>query len=344
MLRKILPVVAVAALAFAAAAHAGEKEHAGMPAATINVPTLTQDAAEKIVAAARKKAEATDSGVYKAKTKMHVYVLGREGTLMASSQALGAWPGSADIAMKKARTAWLFKLPTRTIGELSRTDQKAKAPLYGIEHSNGGLISFPGGLPIFDEAGALVGSIGVSGDTVDNDEAVAQAGVDEAKKLGKDAITQLPSLSQQSAAYLLHKAVAKAAETDSAVYEGKKTKMHVYVLGREGTVLAATQADDAWPGSADIAQRKARTSWFFKLPTGTIGELSRLDKEAKAPLYRIEHSNDGLITFPGGLPVFDANGELVGAIGVSGDAVEKDHAVAQAGVDAFAELLKAANK
>ena len=112
-------------------------------------------------------------------------------------------------------------------------------------------------------------------------------------------------------------------------------KCHVYVLGREGTLLAATQADEAWLGSADIAHRKARTAWCFKLPTGTISDLSRLDREAHAPLYAIELSNGGLVSFPGGLPIFDAKGEFVGAIGVSGDVVENDLAVAQAGVDAL---------
>jgi uncharacterized protein GlcG (DUF336 family) len=48
----------------------------------------------------------------------------------------------------------------------------------------------------------------------------------------------------------------------------------------------------------------------------------------------IEHSNGGLITFPGGLPIKDRTNTIIGAIGVSGDAVENDHAVAQAGATA----------
>lgn len=315
-------------------------EKAAPPAAAWQVPSLTQDAAEKIVEEARKQAEKLESGVLKGvKCRMHVYVLGREGTTLASTQANGAWQGSADIAQRKARTSWLFKLPTRSLGDLSRSDKEAKAPLYGIEVSNGGLITFPGGLPIFDEKGALTGAIGVSGDTVDNDEAVAQAGLEKAKELGKQGVLGLPSLSQFGAAEILHAAIKKAAETDSGVYKAK-TKMHVYVLGREGTVLAAGQADDAWPGSADIALRKARTAWLFHFPTGAVGDLSRQDKPAKAPLFGIEGSNGGLISFPGGLPIFDEKGEFLGSIGVSGDTVEKDHEVAQAGVDAFQAKLK----
>ena len=64
------------------------------------------------------------------------------------------------------------------------------------------------------------------------------------------------------------------------------------------------------------------------LSTGQIGKLS----QPGGPLYGIEHSNDGLITFPGGLPIVDKEGVLIGAIGVSGSSVENDHKVAAAGV------------
>jgi uncharacterized protein GlcG (DUF336 family) len=301
--------------------------------------TLTQDAAEKIVAAAKDFAAKRESPIYKpAKLRMHIHVLGREGTLLASTQALGAWPGSADIAGRKARTAWLFKLPTRVIGELSRPEKEAKGPLYGIEVSNSGLITFPGGLPIFDEAGQLVGAIGVSGDTVDEDEKTAQAGVDAFKGL-KDALAPAPSLSQAGAEIAVAAAKSKAAELQSGVYKAK-TKMHIHVIGLEGTLLAATQASDAWPGSHDIAGKKAKTALLFKLPTRVIGSLSRPEQADKGPLYGIELSNSGLITFPGGLPIKDAAGNTVGAIGVSGDTVDKDEEVAKAGVDAIAKLLK----
>ena len=77
--------------------------------------------------------------------------------------------------------------------------------------------------------------------------------------------------------------------------------------------------DDAWVGSIDIAMKKAKTAVFFGMPTGQIGRLS----QPGGPLFGIEHSNDGLITFPGGLPIVDANGVMIGAIGVSGSSVEK---------------------
>lgn len=56
--------------------------------------------------------------------------------------------------------------------------------------------------------------------------------------------------------------------------------------------------------------------------TGVLGELSQPGDS----LYNIEHSNNGLITFPGGVPVKDASGQIIGAIGVSGSSVANDHA------------------
>jgi hypothetical protein len=61
------------------------------------------------------------------------------------------------------------------------------------------------------------------------------------------------------------------------------------------------------------------------MPTARIGKLS----QPGGPRYGIEHSNEGLITFPGGLPIVNGDGVL---IGVSGSAVENDHLVAKAGV------------
>ena len=53
--------------------------------------------------------------------------------------------------------------------------------------------------------------------------------------------------------------------------------------------------DGAWLGSIDIAMKKAKTAVFFDMPCGNLGTLS----QPCGPLYCIEHSNQGLITFPG---------------------------------------------
>lgn len=124
---------------------------------------------------------------------------------------------------------------------------------------------------------------------------------------------------------------AIAAARDKAIALG--TQMCIAVVDSGGNLKAFHRMDDAWVGSIDIAQKKAKTSVFFGMMTGQIGQLS----QPGGPLYGIEHSNDGLITFPGGIPIVDADGVMSGAIGVSGSTVENDHTVAEAGAKAIGQ-------
>lgn len=106
------------------------------------------------------------------------------------------------------------------------------------------------------------------------------------------------------------------------------TKMNIAIVDGGANLVAFARMDGAWLGSLDISIKKAKTARFFDMNTGIIGELS----QPGGALYNIEHSNGGLITFPGGVPIKDVNGNVIGAIGVSGSSVENDHAVAEAGV------------
>ncbi len=107
-------------------------------------------------------------------------------------------------------------------------------------------------------------------------------------------------------------------------------KMNIAIVDAGANLKAFLRMDGAWLGSIDIAIKKARTARMFDMNTGEIGKLS----QPGGSLYNIEHSNDGLITFPGGVPIKNGEGEIIGAIGVSGSTVEDDHAVATAGAEA----------
>jgi uncharacterized protein GlcG (DUF336 family) len=109
------------------------------------------------------------------------------------------------------------------------------------------------------------------------------------------------------------------------------TKMDIAIVDAGANLKTFVRMDGAWLGSIDIAQKKARTARYFDMNTGEIGKLS----QPGGPLYNIEVSNGGLITFPGGIPLKAADGTVIGAIGVSGSTVENDHTVAQAGADAL---------
>ncbi len=107
------------------------------------------------------------------------------------------------------------------------------------------------------------------------------------------------------------------------------TKMDIAVIDSGMNLTAFAREDGAWLGSIDIAMKKAKTARSFNMDTGIIGSLS----QPGGSLFGIEHSNDGLITFPGGVCIKNSDGEIIGAIGVSGSSVEDDHAVASAGAD-----------
>lgn len=126
---------------------------------------ITLDQAQQVIEAARKKSQEIG-------TKMDIAVIDAGMNLTAFAREDGAWLGSIDIAMKKAKTARGFDMDSGEIGKLAQPG----GPLYNIEHSNGGLISFPGGVPLRNGDGEIIGAIGVSGSTVENDHAVATAG------------------------------------------------------------------------------------------------------------------------------------------------------------------------
>jgi len=126
---------------------------------------ITLEQAEKAIVAAKQKSTAID-------TKMNIAIVDAGANLVTFARMDGAWLGSLDISIKKAKTARFFDMNTGIIGELSQPGQ----PLFNIEHSNNGLITFPGGVPIKNESGEIIGAIGVSGSSVENDHTVAEAG------------------------------------------------------------------------------------------------------------------------------------------------------------------------
>ncbi len=127
---------------------------------------ITLEQAQKAVKAAIEKSKELN-------VKMNISVVDSGTNLVAFSRIDGAWLGSIDISMKKARTARYFNMNTGEIGKLSQPG----GALFGIEHSNNGLISFPGGV-LIKNGDEIIGAIGVSGDSVENDHTVAQAGAD----------------------------------------------------------------------------------------------------------------------------------------------------------------------
>ncbi len=133
----------------------------------------------------------------------------------------------------------------------------------------------------------------------------------------------MADITAKQAQVVLEAALKKAEEI--------KTKMDIAVVDAGANLKAFIRMDDAFLGSIDIAIKKAKTARMFNMPSGDLGKLS----QPGASLYNIEHSNNGLITFPGGVLLKNKEGVIIGAVGVSGSSVEDDHAVASAGAAAI---------
>ena len=129
------------------------------------VKTLQLVDARRIIAAATKKAE-------EIKQPMCIAVADAGGHLVAFERMENAWMGSIDIAQKKAWTARAFDIET---GQLA-THSQSGGQFFGIHASNDGKVMiFAGGIPIKQDD-KVVGSIGVSGGSGEQDHRVAEAG------------------------------------------------------------------------------------------------------------------------------------------------------------------------
>jgi uncharacterized protein GlcG (DUF336 family) len=127
---------------------------------------ITLEEAQRILSAAEDKARQMGQ-------PMNIAVMDAGRNLVAFHRMDGAWVASTDIAIDKAFTSAGRGLTTRKIGEMAQPGQ----PLFGINTTNGGrIVIFAGGIPLMRD-GAVIGAIGVSGGTVDEDEEVAEAGV-----------------------------------------------------------------------------------------------------------------------------------------------------------------------
>jgi len=125
--------------------------------------TLTFAEAQEILAAGLAKAEQIGQ-------PMNIAVVDAGGHLLAFGRQDGAIRASIDISQRKALTSILMNMPTAALAKLVLPG----AELYGLEQLAGGMVPFGGGLPIH-RGDDLVGAVGVSAGSVEQDVAVAEA-------------------------------------------------------------------------------------------------------------------------------------------------------------------------
>jgi len=128
---------------------------------------VTLEDARRVIAAAEKKAEEIGQ-------PMNIAVADVGGNLVAHVRMDGAWLGSVDISIKKAWTSRAFDIATKDLAEHSQSGGQ----FSGINASNDGKVMiFAGGIPL-KQGGKVVGAIGVSGGSGEQDHQVAEAGVE----------------------------------------------------------------------------------------------------------------------------------------------------------------------
>lgn len=144
--------------------------------------------------------------------------------------------------------------------------------------------------------------------------------------ISNTAFTQITNdISHEDALKVLLAAKKKAEETNVLV--------NIAVVDAGANLKAFIRMDESFLGSIDVAIKKAKTARYFDIDTGKLGELT----QPGGIIYNIEHSNGGLITFPGGYPIKNKNGKIIGAIGVSGGTIDQDRAIAIFGAESIIE-------
>src|SRR5450759_1746008 len=126
---------------------------------------VTLEEAGRVIEAAERKAS-------EIRQPMNIAVVDEGGNLVAHVRMDGAWIGSIDISINKAFTSRAFDIATKDLAGHSQSGGQ----FFGIHVSNHGRIMiFAGGMPL-KENGTVVGAIGVSGGSGEQDHAVAEAG------------------------------------------------------------------------------------------------------------------------------------------------------------------------
>lgn len=127
--------------------------------------TVKLEDARRVIAAAEAKADQIGQ-------PMNIAVVDAGGNLVAHVRQDGAWIGSVDISISKAWTSRAFDITTKDLG----TNAQPQQQFFGIHATNGGKVAiFAGGIPLSRDD-VVVGAVGVSGGSGEQDHSVAEAG------------------------------------------------------------------------------------------------------------------------------------------------------------------------
>ena len=230
------------------------------------------------------------------------------GELIQLRRTEGAQIASSRVAVDKARTAAIFVRPSREMEEQVTQGRLGALALHGAS-------CLTGGIPLKVD-GEVVGAIGTSGETPDEDEAISIAGAD-----AEFSTAEVPALTYEGARL--------AAEAVGAEAERRGVHPVVSAVDAGGALTYLVRPDAAQVASVEVTTDKARTAAIYRRPSKDFEEQASGGRPSALHLARA-------VPLQGGVPLTFA-GEVVGAVGVSGaTSADEDQELALIGAEAFA--------
>jgi uncharacterized protein GlcG (DUF336 family) len=256
--------------------------------------------ADAVVAAAESRARAQRARVY-------VCVVDPSGEVVALHRTDGAQVASARVAVDKARTAAIFVRPSRELEEQVTGGRLGALALHGAAALTGGIP-----LKVGDE---VVGAVGTSGETPDEDEAISIAAA-----AADFTVRDVPALTYAGARLAAEAVGAAAAERGVAPV--------VSAVDAGGELVFLVRPDAAQVASVQVTTDKARTAAIYRRPSKDFEDQASGGRPSALHLARA-------VPLQGGMPI-TAEGEVIGAVGVSGaSSADEDQELATIGVGAI---------
>jgi len=228
------------------------------------------------------------------------------GELIGMRRTPGAQIASSRVALDKARTAATFVRPSREMEEQVTNGRLGALALHGASCLTGGIP-----LRVGDE---VVGAIGTSGETPDEDEAVSIAGSEAA-------------FSTRDVPAVTYEGAKLAAEAIGAEAARRGVAPVVSAVDAGGALMYLVRPDTAQVASVEVTTDKARTAAIYRRPSKDFEDQASGGRPSALHLARA-------VPLQGGMPITH-DGEVIGAVGVSGaTSADEDQELAVLGVEA----------
>ena len=248
------------------------------------------------------------------KARVVIAVVDAGGNLVQLRRTPGAQVASSRVAVDKARTAAIFVRPSRDIEQQVSSGRLGALALHGA-------VALTGGIPLVVD-GQVIGAIGTSGETPDEDEAISVAGAAAVKTA-----VDTPALTFVGARLTAESAGAESARRNVAPV--------VTVVDAGGELVYIHRPDAAQVASVGVATDKARTAAIYRRPSKDFEDQASGGRPSALHLA-------GAVPLQGGIPLV-VDGVVVGAIGVSGaSSADEDQELALLGASTFATAVAAA--